>query len=66
MSPNQPEKDGRPNCMGCLHFYITHKKDRPYGCRAMGFISLQMPSIAVKMNSGMDCQLFSRKKPKTT
>lgn len=63
MSPAPPEKNSRPNCMGCVHFYITHKPSRPYGCRAMGFVSLQMPAVAVRISSGMDCHLFSKKKP---
>ena len=61
MSPAPPKKNNRPNCMGCTHFYITHKPKRPYGCRAMSFQSLQMPAIVVFMNSGLDCQLLKKK-----
>ena len=26
-------------CSNCKHFYITHKRNFPYGCRAFGVIS---------------------------
>jgi hypothetical protein len=58
MSATTPE---RPNCMACLHFYITHEPAFPYGCRALGFKSTQYPAITVFMSSGMHCQLFARK-----
>lgn len=50
-----------PNCFKCSHLYITHESDHPYGCRAMGFKSKQIPNRVVKRDSGMDCQLFSAK-----
>lgn len=55
----------RPDCYRCIHFYITHEPSHPYGCRAMGFKSAQLPSITVYGSSGMDCQLFSRKTPRS-
>jgi len=51
-----------PNCFRCRHFFITHESTRPYGCRVMGFKSLQMPAVAVRSSSGLECQLFSAKK----
>ena len=54
----------RPNCYQCQHFYITHEPAHPYGCRAMGFKSAQLPMITVRISSGLDCQLFTAKKPK--
>ena len=61
MSDSSKAKKNQVNCMDCRHFYITHQRNRPYGCRAMKFISLQMPCVAVRMNSGLECQLFSPK-----
>ncbi len=53
-----------PNCNRCEHYYITWDQKFPYGCRAMGFKSKEMPSIAVLNNSGMDCLQFKEKKIK--
>lgn len=50
-----------PLCYRCIHFYITHAPDHPYGCRAMGFKSLRLPCDAVRQHSGFDCQLFTGK-----
>ncbi|MDG4474703.1 uracil-DNA glycosylase [Thiovibrio frasassiensis] len=55
----------RPNCLACLHFYITHEASRPYGCRALGFKSLQYPSMVVFASSGIHCQVFSAKNRRT-
>ncbi len=55
---------GRPpqiDCRACRHFYITHERAFPYGCRVVGFKSRLMPSIEVYMNSGIACQLFQEK-----
>ena len=51
----------RPNCLACLHFYITHQPQHPYGCRALGFKSLQYPSMVVFASSGIHCQAFTVK-----
>ncbi|OGQ99598.1 MAG: uracil-DNA glycosylase [Deltaproteobacteria bacterium RIFOXYD12_FULL_55_16] len=52
----------RPNCLACLHFQITHEPARPYGCKALGFKSLQYPATVVFISSGIHCQLFQAKK----
>ncbi len=57
---NEPPPE-RPNCMACLHFYVTHEPAFPYGCKAMGFKSAQYPAVTVFASSGMHCQLFIRK-----
>lgn len=49
------------NCFSCEHFYITYEAKFPYGCRAMGFKSVRMPSVDVYVNSEMDCNLFTLK-----
>ena len=49
------------SCNSCRYFYITWNNKRPYGCRAMGFISAQLPSTAVLEIEGRDCLSFERK-----
>ncbi len=49
------------NCNNCLHFYITHKNNFPYGCRAFGIISKKTPYLEIKNISGTNCALFSKK-----
>lgn len=56
-----PEKN---NCFDCRYFYITHEPRMPYGCRAAGFKSLQLPSVVVLRNSGSPCLSFCPKKEK--
>ncbi len=56
------EKESRPNCYKCRHFYITHEPEHPYGCRAMNFKAKQNPALVVRESSGMECQLFTSKK----
>jgi len=56
----------QPHCRDCHWFYITHRPGRPYGCRAMGFISSRMPCLAVRESSGMACQAFRPKRPRPT
>jgi hypothetical protein len=53
----------RIDCFSCIHFYVTWDPLHPKGCRAMGFKSREMPSIAVYKSSGMDCLRFSPKGP---
>ncbi|MDL2259594.1 uracil-DNA glycosylase [Deltaproteobacteria bacterium OttesenSCG-928-K17] len=52
----------RVNCRLCRHYYVTWQPRHPNGCRAMGFVSLQMPAAQVFLNSGQECQLFSPKR----
>ena len=42
-------------CHGCKHFFITYRQHKPYGCRAYGFISKNIPSMVVFQSSGMKC-----------
>jgi hypothetical protein len=55
----------RPNCFICAYFFITHEPAHPYGCRAMGFKSAQLPTMAVFASSGLHCQSFALKGKKT-
>ena len=42
-------------CNGCQYFYVTYKKQRPWGCKKFGFISKILPSLEVSMTTGMEC-----------
>jgi hypothetical protein len=57
----QQNPQNRPNCFGCRNFFITHEPSHPYGCRAMGFKSKNIPSQVVFESSGMECQLYVKK-----
>lgn len=50
-----------PECVKCMHYYVTYDPAKPYGCRAMGFKSRRMPAQVVYAASGLVCQLFSLK-----
>lgn len=55
----------RPNCHACAHYYVTWEKNHPYGCRAYGFKSPQIPAMVVYRSSSQECSLFQPKpKPK--
>ena len=49
------------NCNKCIHFYITYKRNFPYGCKAFGMISKNYPYSEIKRVSGTNCALFSNK-----
>jgi hypothetical protein len=51
----------RIDCRKCKFFYITWDKNFPYGCKALGFKSMTMPSIQAMKASGLPCQYFSPK-----
>jgi len=60
--PPKAASAGQPDCFKCAFFQITWDKAFPYGCRAMGFKSRQIPSQEVLRTSGMPCLSF-RPKP---
>ncbi|MDD3148819.1 MAG: uracil-DNA glycosylase [Candidatus Riflebacteria bacterium] len=49
------------NCRDCQYFYVTWEVSAPYGCKAHGFKSSQLPSMVVFSSSGEHCLLFRRK-----
>ncbi len=49
------------NCRNCKHYFITWEKNMPYGCRAFGFKSRQIPSLVVFQSSGKPCQAYEVK-----
>lgn len=54
-------EDRRPDCLHCVHYFVTWESDRPRGCRAYEFKSPDLPSEVVLASSGEPCQLFERK-----
>ena len=48
-------------CQQCKYYFITWEKNKPHGCKAYGFKSLQIPAMVVKKNSGMQCGLYENK-----
>ena len=50
------------HCRNCANLYVTYKAKFPYGCKAFGIISKNIPYLEVKKISGTDCALFSLKK----
>ena len=55
------KKMNKIRCNNCQHFYITYKKNFPYGCKAFGVISKKIPYLEVLKISGTNCALFSKK-----
>tara|TARA_B100000686_G_C16723731_1_gene936542 strand:+ start:1097 stop:1297 length:201 start_codon:yes stop_codon:yes gene_type:complete len=49
------------NCVNCNHFYITYTPNFPYGCKAFGIRSKNIPYLEVRRISGTDCALFSKR-----
>ena len=54
-------RNERPDCLHCLHYFVTWESDQPRGCRAYEFKSPQLPSDVVLESSGEACRLFERK-----
>ena len=54
------------NCNNCAHFYVTYKKNFPYGCKAFQVISKKLPYLEVKNISGINCALFSKRNKNVT
>ena len=49
-------------CNGCRYFYVTYKKQRPWGCKKFGFISKYLPAHEVFSTTGIECAYRSEKK----
>ncbi len=50
-----------PDCHKCRYYYVTWDKYFPHGCKAIGFKSRELPSVAVKASSKWECLLFEAK-----
>lgn len=51
----------RVNCMKCQYYYVTWDPQAPKGCKAFGFKTNTMPSLAVFNSSGKPCMNFELK-----
>jgi hypothetical protein len=51
----------RIDCLKCQHFYVTWDTNFPRGCKAFGFKTKTMPSLAVLSSSGEPCLKFEKK-----
>ena len=47
--------NNKVTCNGCIYFYITYKKERPWGCKKFGFISKLSPYMEVFNTTGIEC-----------
>ena len=45
-------------CHGCLHYFVTHDRYRPYGCARFGFKTKSLPSQVVVESTGMQCAYY--------
>ena len=52
---NIKSDEKKVTCHGCNYFFITHRKQRPWGCKKFGFISKFIPSLEVFSTTGMEC-----------
>ena len=65
-------EDGRTSCRGCMHFFVTHDRQRPWGCRKFGFKGKSLPALVVFQSTGMHCAYYQQNpsldqnKPKKT
>lgn len=53
--------ENRIVCQRCVHYFVTWQPNAPHGCKAYGFKSKFIPSIAVKNSSGSECNFFKSK-----
>lgn len=56
--PKRP-KGRPPNCLKCVHYFVTWDKNFPRGCRAFGVKTRSMPSESVYRATGRHCPAFS-------
>ncbi len=49
------------NCAKCTYYFVTHQKDRPWGCKKFGFKSKILPNFVVRNITGMKCAYYSPK-----
>ncbi len=61
MVTSDPGAAPKANCFECRHFFITHEPALPYGCRAMGFKSRELPCAVVLRSSDAPCLLLQPK-----
>lgn len=54
----------KPNCIKCIHFYVTWEPANPRGCKFFGFKTKAIPSQIVLKSSGQPCHAFQEKNKK--
>jgi hypothetical protein len=42
-------------CHGCVHYFVTYDRYRPYGCAQFGFKTKSLPAQVVIESTGMQC-----------
>ena len=42
-------------CHGCVHYFVTYDRHRPYGCARFGFKTKSLPARVVIESTGMQC-----------
>ena len=52
------EIEADKSCFQCRHLFVTHDKNRRWGCRKIGFKSCILPARVVLSTSGMKCASF--------
>ena len=52
---------GKSICSDCRHFFVTHDKYKPWGCRKFGFKSKKIPGLVVIETSGTNCAFKSER-----
>ena len=55
MINNNKKEKKMVKCSGCYYFFITYKKNRPWGCKKFGFISKFIPAMEVFSTTGIEC-----------
>ncbi|MBN1519167.1 MAG: hypothetical protein JW923_03665 [Spirochaetales bacterium] len=57
-----PECPARaPNCLSCVHFYVTWDAAFPRGCRMFEIKTRKLPSHEVYAATGRHCPAYERK-----
>jgi len=49
-------------CSNCVFFFVTHDKNRPWGCKKFSFKSKTLPNQSILMSTGMECAYHTMKK----
>ena len=49
-------------CSKCIFFFVTHDKNRPWGCKKFNFKSKALPNHSILMSTGMECAYHTLRK----
>jgi hypothetical protein len=53
--------DPRLTCHQCKYLFITHDRNKPWGCSSFGFKSRSLPGQVVRTTSGTICANYSKR-----